>query len=224
MVVLLRGHVYCRQCGRLFHGLGSTNRIKGERWVRWRYRCTGKLSLVSPTVRCQNKSWLADKIDTLVWEQIEQVLKRPEIIISEIEKQRQEANQLSVLETELHHVERQLKMLDREQEQLLQWALKGFPEETVLGENKKINAKRESLKAQKAELEAQVKSGKEAAVSLPKLEELVQRIQEKLATPDFQTKRMAIDMLNIKVWLDGDNVEITGAIPIEEGLIATTQS
>jgi len=41
-------------------------------------------------------------------------------------------------------------------------------------------------------------------------------IQEKLTTLDFATKRMALDMLDIKVWIDNYNVEITGSIPLED--------
>jgi len=42
---------------------------------------------------------------------------------------------------------------------------------------------------------------------------------------DLETKRIAIDMLNIKVLLDGSNVEIAGEMPItEEDGIVTTQT
>ncbi len=159
-----------------------------------------------------------------MWSQIERVLDNPELIISEIEKQRQDANQLGVLEAELQQVERQLRTLARDQEQLLQWALKGFPEETVVAENKRINKKRNSLLTQKVELEAQIKASQDASVSLPKLERFVELMRQKLTTLDYDTKRLALDMLNIKVWLDGHTIEITGALPIAEDAIVTTQS
>ena len=76
---------------------------------------------------------------------------------------------LGILEAELHQVARKVKVLDREQHQLLQWALKGFPEETVEAENKRINESRNNLQSQKAELESQIKASREAAVSIPKL-------------------------------------------------------
>jgi len=56
----------------------------------------------------------------------------------------------------------------------------------------------------------------EAALNLPKLESVIELIQEKLTTLDFATKRMALDMLDIKVWIDNYNVEITGSIPLED--------
>ena len=180
--------------------------------------------MVVPINRCPNKSWQADKLESLVWEQIERVLDNPELIIKEIEKQRQDTNQLGVLEAELQQVDRHLKALDREQEQLLDWALKGFPEKTIISENKRINEKRTSLEAQKTELETQIKAGQDAAISLPKLEHFVELLRQKLTTLDYETKRLALDMLNIKVWLDGDSVEVTGVIPVMDDVIVTTQS
>jgi uncharacterized protein YacL (UPF0231 family) len=182
------------------------------------------LRIVEPINPCHNKSWVADGLESLVGAQIERVLDNPELIISEVEKQRQDANHLGVLEADLQQIERHLKVLDREQEQLLDWALKGFPEKTVLAENKRINEKRANLDAQKAELETQIKASQEAAVSLPKVERFVELMRQKLTTLDYETKRLALDMFNIKVWLDGHRVEITGVIPVMDDVIVTTQS
>jgi len=213
---LLRGHLYCRQCGRAY--CGHIDRV-----IRY-YRCPGKNRITAPVNRCLNKNWRADKLEDLVWGKIEAVLDNPELIITEIEKQRGEANNLGTLESELQRVERQGKELDREQRQLLQWALKGFPEETVEAENKRINRERNSLESRHAELEGQIQESREAAVCLPKLEDYVQRIREELTTLDFDMKRLALDMLNIKVWIDDQSVEITGTIPVEDADVVTTSS
>ena len=37
-------------------------------------------------------------------------------------------------------------------------------------------------------------------------------------------KRLAMDMLNIKVWIDGQSVEITGSIPVEDVAVVTKSS
>jgi hypothetical protein len=39
-----------------------------------------------------------------------------------------------------------------------------------------------------------------------------------------ETKRVALGMLGTKVWLDGQNIEITGVIPVENDVIVTTHS
>ena len=128
------------------------------------------------------------------------------------------------MEPELQLVEKQLRAFDREQKQLLQWALKGFPEDTIVAENKRINENRSSLQLRKAALSTQIQVSREAAVSLPKLEEYIQLAREKLTDLDFDIKRLALDMLSIKVWVDGSNVEITGTISVEDSEVVTTSS
>jgi hypothetical protein len=58
---------------------------------------------------------------------------------------------------------------------------------------------------------------------VPKLEHFVELIRERLSALDFETKRVALEMLDIKVWIDGDNVEVTGVVPIFDYVIATPQ-
>ena len=188
------------------------------------YRCPGKNRITSPVNCCHNKNWRADKIEALVWKTIVTVLDNPELIITAIEKQRDETNNLGILESDLQRFERQIRDLNREQKQLLQWALKGFPEETVEVENKRINESKNSLQSRKAELERQIKVSREAAVSVPKIEAYIKLIREKLTTLDFDMKRLALDMLNIKVWIDSLSVEITGTIPVEDAVVVTKSS
>ncbi len=213
---LLRGHLYCRQCGHAYCG-------HVDRTISY-YRCPGKLRITAPVNRCSNKNWRVDKLEALIWEKIETVLDNPDFIVTAIEKQRDDASNIDILEPELQLVEKQLIALHREQKQLLQWALKGFPEDTVVAENKHINESRNNLQSRKAALEAQIQASREAAVSLPKLEEYIQLVREKLTDLDFDMKRLALDMLNIKIWVDGSNVEITGTIPVEDSEVVTTSS
>lgn len=221
---LLRSHIFCRLCGRSYCGHTKTKYAKGKRYEARRYKCCGTRKIDMPINTCANKSWSADKLEALVWAQIERVLANPELIIAEIEKQRQDANQLGALEAELQQLERQLRALDRDQKELLDNALRGFPESLIISENKKINSKRESLQSQKAELEARAKTCQESANNLPNMERFVELIRQKLIALDYETKRQVLDMLSIKVWIDGCNVEITGCLPILEGDIVTMQS
>ena len=221
---MLRGHIRCQKCGHPYVGHVQAKNIKGKRYEYRRYECTGRYKYTIPFGTCTNKSWSADKLEFLVWEKVEHIIANPEVIINEIERQRQESDKSGVLKNELKHVERHLKALKREQEELLRWALKGFPEDTIVLENKRINEKRESLKAQKAELESQIESSQEATINVPKLERLVELIRQEIANQDFETRRLAMEMLNIKVWLDEYSIEITGSIPIPTSPIASMLS
>ena len=80
------------------------------------------------------------------------------------------------------------------------------------------------LQSLKKELESKIQASHEATLSLPKLEEYIQLVREMLTDLSIDMKRLAFDMLDIKVCLDGLNVEITGNIPVEDVAIATTSS
>ena len=75
----------------------------------------GKLKMSASVERCINKSWSADKLEGIVWAELKRYLRDRDLMISELEKQRQDADQLGIFETELERVERQMKAADREQ-------------------------------------------------------------------------------------------------------------
>jgi hypothetical protein len=86
----------------------------------------------------------------------------------------------------------------------------------VVAENNRINSRRIALKERETELEMQVQNSHQAALSLPKLESFLQLVRSKITSLDYKTKREVLDMLDIKVWLDGCNVEIAGSLPVSE--------
>ena len=80
------------------------------------------------------------------------------------------------------------------------------------------------MKPKKAGVEQKIEAHQEAAISLPKLEHPVELIQEKLSALDFETKRMVPERLDVRLWIDGHNVEVIGVIPISDYVIATPQT
>jgi len=211
---LLRGHIRCRQCGRAYTGSTRGHKRKTGQYHPY-YRCSGKLRMNAPVERCHNRGWSSKRLDTMVWNELSHYLSDHDLIANELEKQRHDANHLDSFEAELQQVERQLKAVDHEQRQLLQWALKGFPEDQVEAENKRLNKARETLKVRRMELETQQKISHNATINVPNLERFIRDIQDKLPNLDFEGKRLALDMLGITVWIDGENVEITGTIDSE---------
>ena len=216
---LLRGHIKCRLCGHTYAGSITIRNKNNKRYVNLIYRCMGKRRMHTSGERCCNKSWGANNLESIVWAELERYLSNPELIVNQIEAQRQNADQTGVFEGELERIERQLKAVDREQHRLLQWALKDFPESQVEAENKRLNKARETLTAQKADFESQLKASRAAIISIPKLESFIERIQSGISTLDFEGKRLALDMLGITVWLDGQTIEVTGTLDIENDLM-----
>ncbi len=56
------------------------------------------------------------------------------------------------------------------------------------------------------------------------VEQSIEFIRGKLDELDYKAKRKVLDMLGIKVWLDGENIEICGIIPIMDGGIVNSPS
>ena len=140
----------------------------------------------------------------MIWAKLEEYLSKPELIIHELEKPSQNANSLGIFESELQQIEKQLKAADHEQRQLLQWALKGFPEGQVEDENRRINKTRETLQRHKAELDAQIEASRDAIINIPKLQHTIELLQRQLKDPDFAVKRDFMESMGITVWLDGE--------------------
>jgi hypothetical protein len=164
------------------------------------------------------------RLKGMVWGELECYLSDRDLIIGELEKQRQDAGQLGVFEAELERVERELKAVERDQHQLLQWALKDFPANLVEAENRRLNKAKETLQAQKTELEAQLKASQDAVINVPNLERFIQDMQKRLPELDFEGRRLALDMLGITVYLDGENVVVTGVIDPEKQVLRCTSN
>ena len=209
---LLRGHILCTRCHRKYYASQPHRR---DRY----YYCAGKLKIIT-SHKCENKTYKADYLEKVVWEHVEELLVRPEIIFSEIERRRQEIN-LTKLTGEMHAVEKRLIELDGQQAELLSWALKGFPEETVTKENLKINQYRENLNNRLADLQARLTEARENEVDLEGIKHFCKLASENLANFNYAEKRLAIEALQIEVWLDGKDISITGVIPSCD--IASTQ-
>ena len=60
-----------------------------------------------------------------------------------------------------------------------------------------------------------MKASQDATINVPNLERFIADMQNKLPNLDYEGKRLALDILNITVWIDGEKVNITGAVDPE---------
>ena len=220
---LLHGRLYCKRCGRGYWGYLHRTR-RGSKLYEWRrYRCCGRLKIVTP-VQCSNNNCNAETLESLIWEQVESVLAKPEMVISELMRRQREASERTLLEEELEMLKCRLEELDKEQERLLNYHIMGFPEELTKKQNAIINEKRKQLLDRKLHLQSQIETQQQWQVDLEGIERFCQLVRENLKGLSFEDKRLALEALQIKVGIDGDNVEVTGAIPMPEDDIVSMQS
>lgn len=129
-------------------------------------------------------------------------------------------SQVDTTEKELKEINKRLAELDREQTQLLELALKGFPEETVIKTNNRINTARANLKSEQARLQQQIDDNKQAAVNFKQMESFCRQLNTEHEEWTFEDKREALEALKIETWIDGKKKPVLrGVIPCLNGSI-----
>lgn len=212
---LLSGYVLCRRCGRRYRAKSTKTKSGGNVNYTPYYECPGGDRIVSPT-KCRNRRWNANRLEKSVWQQIEALLNQPEVTLRLKAKANDAIEVSHRLEQELVQINRRLKALDKDQDELLRQALMGFPDKLVIAENQKINSARAVLMQRKAELEARIEQARQTDVNFESIEQFCEQWRQNLGEEfTFEDKRLALEMLQLKVWVDGDDELIMeGAIPI----------
>ncbi|MFC2062782.1 recombinase family protein [Chloroflexota bacterium] len=220
---LLRGYLKCSVCGRSYSCSTRTSYRNGRARFQETYRCSRQCE-PTPAIHCSNHIWNVKRLDRLIWEQVENILTKPETVLSGIMAMENYKKRVKQLEAELSQVDKHLDSLTKEQEQLLSWALKGFPEETIVKENERINRTREELKQHKVRLEGQIKSSRQAEINTHNIKEACATVQRNLEDLTLENRRLAMEALDMVVYLNGEDVRIEGSIPIGGRATSTTRS
>jgi site-specific DNA recombinase len=204
---LLGGRFFCRTCGRRVYGIP----IHGKRY----YRCSGRIRLLSDA-NCTTKSINAQELDETVWLEIKRVLQSPDVILAGIEEINAPSSQRGFMESEIDRIEKRLARLDKDQKELLQWALKGFPEEMVITENKKINSERAALHCRYDELKSKLDYIGKNLIEPNRVKEFCRLASEYIETFTIAEKKLALEILDVKVWLEPGRITVEGILPIPE--------
>jgi len=220
---LLNGHVYCHKCGRSFWGyMHSAGR--GNRQYKYRrYHCSGSLKIVSP-IRCDNRTYLADYLEEMVWQQVEKILSQPELVLTELQRKEQEAKESSFLETDLERVKTQLANREKQKSRVWRAFELTGDEETFRRDIAMLDKEIKTLEEGVLQFEKRIKQREQAHIGVEGVKQACELIGRNLRNLSFQDKRLALEALRIKVWIDDSTVTIEGVIPIPEGQVATMPS
>lgn len=212
---LLRGYIFCKHCGRRYQGGAKCYGGKEYQY----YRCSAAHRINAEP--CHNPTWKAEELETVVWKEIERALTNPQTVMAGLESIREDNG---LIEQELAQANDRLREIDRQQERLLQLALKDFPEAIVTQENEQLNLDRERLNQRKVELEDRLVQARNAEIKIEGVKKACETIRANLGNLSFENKRQTLSTLNIKVWLDEDNIVLEGDVPIAEDAFVFTPS
>lgn len=220
---LLHGHIYCRRCGRSYWASSGIKTRSGHRYSYPYYGCSGNLKIVSP-VKCGNRRVSANAIEAIVWEQIEALLAKPDLVMAELHRRQQEAKEVSSVERVLDRLEAQLA--NREKQKARMW--KAFEltgdEEAFKASIAQLGEEVRALQQEKSQLEKRIEASNQFELSVEDMRGACELVRRNLKGLSFEDKRLALEALQVKVWIDGDNVAIEGAIPLLAENIESLQS
>lgn len=218
---LLSSYVFCRQCGRRYSGMALTYKTKhgisGNRY----YRCPKNLKIISP-IQCRNRMIRADYLEETVWRQIEDLLRRPEVILAGLQSMGNEVVNVDSYEAEIEAVEGQLRHMGREKDRVWKAFRLTGDESKFTEEINGIMAKTDELERRRAELEKRIEVSKQTEIDIDGIKRFCGLASRNLDNFTYEDKRLALEALSTKVWVDNNCITIEGAIPEVEADIAST--
>jgi len=206
---LLQGLVKCKRCGYAFYGKPiSIKSSEGKRRDYAYYRCIGTDAYRFGGERiCQNKQIRTDKLDEVVWEAVQDVLKHPERLEREYRRRlkgvkQTEEDALGQIQTQTAKLQRGIsRLIDSYTEGLL---TKGEFEPRIKAQKQRLAA----LETRERQIKDEALLQSELRTVLGQLEEFTARIKDGIETSDWHTRRNIIRAVVKRVEIDQEDVDI----------------
>jgi hypothetical protein len=217
--LFLGGRLRCGRCGIVMTGKVDSS---GTR----RYRCTRpRWQITEHDLPFCKGSIKAETLERQVWEAVERVLREPDLIRAEIERQHGDIEtRHAAIARERQLITTALARCDRDQ---TRWEQAYLGDVIDLGEFKakraELDARRASLQAEHQRLDQESEALDQAHCDATALAGYCAQVQANLDVLDMPKKRTALQALDIRVhWIPGEPLQIEGSIPVRaEGAIAS---
>ena len=205
---LLRGMVFCKQDRRKYYGVPVHRKPY--------YRCSGRIKLLSGKP-CSNRTVNAKWLEDAVWSEVEKVLRDPKLILAELEQRRQSGTDVAHLEERMKLNYSQLDALDEAETRYLRLYGAGVSSlDKLKKECNRIKLECERIKQDNVDLEKHIAVARELILSIERVKQVCDLVSTNLANFSCEEKRIALEALGIKVWVDGDSVTVEGLLPIPD--------
>jgi site-specific DNA recombinase len=206
---LLRGLVSCAQCR-----LACTGRNLHPGYQYYVCRGRSEARRVAYDVACTARYAPAAILDQLVWQDLCQILRQPELITHELARAQTGDWLPQALQARRQTLKSALAQLERQQERLLEVYLAEIVGRTEFERKRQeLGQSQHGLAQQLRQLEAQTQKQIAVAELAQSIETLCQRLVPTLDQLDFAQRRQLVELLIDRVIIDDGKVEIRYAIP-----------
>ena len=210
---LLRGLIKCAICGKTFCGSYSLVAPKRTKQKAY-YQCNGKTQWKKlGKARCQAPSLRADEIEEVVWEDIKNFCKSPEVVLEQLRSQRKPVDE--TITDQLKQVDTQLAELKRQEVNLIKIAAesKEVNSQTLDGIMFENNEAQTELMTYKIMLETRRLHAATLEDDLVDVAERLGQLGNRIDQASFEEKRRAVEEL-VKEILVQPNVVDGKAVPV----------
>ena len=208
MQYFLSGRLLCGECG--------TPQSGASRWGRLRkYRCKATYKTEVREKTCSASYIDADTLESLVWSEVVNALKRPEVLIRDLQ-QHVNGGEGKISE-EIARLEKEIEALKRQELNYAKMAADpDFDVNVVKALNAPVYALRREKKREKEVLEAQWARQQDAVDIEEQILEYCQKIGENIdSVTDFDGKRELLSAFDVKVWATKETIKITANVNSE---------
>jgi len=145
---------------------------------------------------------------------VEALLSQPGLVVAELERRQAEAKNTDFINRELEAVNVRLNNVRNREQRLIRAFSFGLEEELVRKEKAMLDKERNAPEEEKAKLERRVERATEFALNVEGIQKFCELVRRNLSDFGFEDKRLTLEALQLKVYVDGDSLSIEGAIPI----------
>gem|GEM_PF-6905963 len=142
------------------------------------------------------------------------MLAKPEIILAEVQRKQEQTGDIGVLERNLERTRAQLA--NREKQRTRTW--KAFEitgdEETFKQSIGQLQGEVEALQREESRLQQEIAANVQFTPDPQDIRKACETVHRNLKGLSLDDKRQAMEALQLKVWIDGNAVEVEGAIPL----------
>lgn len=210
---LLSNLIDCAHCGRKYWGYSRWANGQPDKSNQRYYYCMGRRSIITPN-KCDNRGYRADELEAKIWEQVEAVLYQPETVLVGLKLQQEGLGRQDLLENELEIINSQLTNRDKQRDRIHRSFYITGDEARFKQDIADLNNEVKTLEERQMELGAQISTSQQVETDIDSIKRACELVRENLKTLDYETKRQALDALHIRVTIDGDNVLLSGAVPM----------
>jgi site-specific DNA recombinase len=209
---LLAKRVYCARCGRMYLAQSSGRTRKGKEYNYPYYYCPGRRGELE-THKCDNIPYRARQLESNVWEKIQEMLSKPEVVIQELERAEAE-DQSSLWQRDLDAVNHSLAHWEKQKTHF--WRAFGYSgdEQRFRDSLTRADQEIESLQFKRQQLEKQISKSREFNANIMNIREACRLVSQRMGKLTFEDKCLTLVALNIKIIVDGPTIRIQRSLPM----------